>query len=283
VPYADNFEKFVHYITILTAPAQELEPGVTAQVHRAIVDDADTSSVFHYADTASSRARIGAVVRKLQGHRIAIVGLGGTGSYVLDYLAKTPVGEIHLYDGDRFLQHNAFRAPGAPGISELTAPYKVDYFADIYGRMRKHIVPHALFIDEERVIDLLAYDFVFVCVDRGGVRKLVADALVDAGRAFVDTGIEVRQIPGEMLAGQCRTTLVTGSKHDHFAERATLADPQGDDLYASNIQLTELNALNAAMAVLSWKKVVGFYGNDSGEHHAVYTVTTNAIARSDEP
>jgi hypothetical protein len=31
----------------------------------------------------------------------------------LDFVAKTPVEEIHLFDSDVFLQHNAFRAPGA--------------------------------------------------------------------------------------------------------------------------------------------------------------------------
>lgn len=282
VPYADNFEKFVHYITILTAPVQALEPGATARLHRPIVDELEPSSVFHYADTASSRARIGAAVQKLRGHRLAIVGLGGTGSYLLDYLAKTPVNEIHLYDGDRFLQHNAFRAPGAPGLAELTAPYKVDYFAGIYGRMRKQVIAHAHFIDEDRVAELLFYDFVFMCVDRGSVRKLIADALIGAGRAFIDTGIEARQM-GDVLAGQCRTTLVSGLKGDHFADRATLADPQGNDLYASNIQIAELNSLNAAMAVLRWKRLVGFYGDDAGEHHSVYTLSTNALARSDVP
>jgi tRNA A37 threonylcarbamoyladenosine dehydratase len=44
---------------------------------------------------------------------------GGTGSYVLDFVAKTPVKEIHLFDGDIFDQHNAFRAPGAPSGEEL--------------------------------------------------------------------------------------------------------------------------------------------------------------------
>ena len=49
------------------------------------------------------------------------MGLGGTGSYVLDLVAKTPVWEIHLFDGDAFLQHNAFRSPGAPSLDELEA------------------------------------------------------------------------------------------------------------------------------------------------------------------
>ena len=69
--------------------------------------------MFLYEDTASSRADIVTINSKLKSLRIGIVGLGGTGSYVLDFVAKTPVKEIHLFDGDTFDQHNAFRAPGA--------------------------------------------------------------------------------------------------------------------------------------------------------------------------
>ena len=80
-------------------------------------DKEQPETPFNYIDTASSRAEIDVVTAKLAKlKRIAIVGLGGTGSYVLDLVAKTPVWEIHLYDGDAFLQHNAFRSPGAPTL-----------------------------------------------------------------------------------------------------------------------------------------------------------------------
>ena len=36
------------------------------------------------------------VTMKLELRKIAILGLGGTGSYVLYFVAKTPVREIHL-------------------------------------------------------------------------------------------------------------------------------------------------------------------------------------------
>jgi tRNA A37 threonylcarbamoyladenosine dehydratase len=45
--------------------------------------------------------------------------MGGTGSYILDLVAKTAVMEIHLFDGDDFNQHNAFRAPGAASLEDL--------------------------------------------------------------------------------------------------------------------------------------------------------------------
>ena len=42
-------------------------------------------------DTASARAGLIGLNRKLVGESVGIVGLGGTGSYVLDLVAKTPV------------------------------------------------------------------------------------------------------------------------------------------------------------------------------------------------
>jgi hypothetical protein len=103
--------------------------SVLAQVllDRTRLPDEDEASVFNYTETASDRAGIGALTQKLVGQKIAIIGLGGTGSYVLDLVSKTPVQEIRIIDADEFLQHNAFRAPGAPSIDELRdAPKKVD-------------------------------------------------------------------------------------------------------------------------------------------------------------
>ncbi len=79
--------------------------------------------------------------RKISREKVAIVGLGGTGGYLLDYLAKMPVDEIHLFDGDVFSQHNAFRAPGTASKEELDkSPSKVSYFYNQYSKMHKHII-----------------------------------------------------------------------------------------------------------------------------------------------
>ena len=96
---------------------------------------------------------------------IGIIGVGGTGSYVLDQVAKTPVSEIHLFDGDVFCQHNAFRAPGAPTkeILELSQK-KVDYLSELYGHMHKGIVAHPTYVNETNVEELSGLDFVFLCL-----------------------------------------------------------------------------------------------------------------------
>src|SRR5687768_13896491 len=109
------------YATILARDAAVIRAGVRSCVTGSPRDEREEESVFNYAETASDRVGIGALTELFKAERVAIIGLGGTGSYILDFVAKTPVREIRLFDGDEFLQHNAFRAPGAPTIDELRA------------------------------------------------------------------------------------------------------------------------------------------------------------------
>jgi hypothetical protein len=39
----------------------------------------------------------------------------------------------------------------------------------------------------------------------------------------------------------------------------------------------DLNALNAAMAVIRWKKLCGFYADLRHEHFSAYTIEGNAL------
>lgn len=111
--YPDYRAKITQDVEILEHPARALQPGEPTVTARTFppVETTEEESVFLYTDSASSRAGIVRASDKLAMNKVAIVGLGGTGSYVLDLVAKTPVREIHLFDGDLFLQHNAFRHP----------------------------------------------------------------------------------------------------------------------------------------------------------------------------
>lgn len=103
------------------------------------------TNVFKYPDTNSSRAGIEFLNRKFENQKIAIIGLGGTGSYILDQVAKTPVKEIHIFDGDEFQLHNAFRSPGAVSSEKLETENgikKVDYYYGIYSNMHAGIKVH---------------------------------------------------------------------------------------------------------------------------------------------
>ena len=234
--------------------------------------------MFNYIDTASSRAGIGAVNAKLAGQRIGIVGMGGSGSYVLDLIAKTPVAEIHIFDGDVFSQHNAFRAPGAPALAELQAkPLKVARFTEIYSHMRKGIILHDVFLDETNVKLLDGLDFVFICIDKGPAKRLVVEHLIANGTPFVDLGMGVTLDHGQ-LSGIVRTTMSTPTTREVAAAHISYAEgDDGANEYATNIQIAELNALNAVMAVIRWKKLFGVYRDARNEVYAGYSIGSGEI------
>ena len=96
-------------------------------------------ATFQYPDTASSRVGITALTQKLEGDKIAIIGVGGTGSYILDQLAKIPLNKILICDGDILEPHNAFRSPGAIAFEELEKKQKkVAYYQTMYSQMHKN-------------------------------------------------------------------------------------------------------------------------------------------------
>jgi len=279
--YPDYHVKMTRYVEIISNPAQAIAL-VSARTYKPIVAS-EENSVFIYSDSASSRAGIAGLARKLAMDKVAIVGLGGTGSYVLDLVAKTHVREIHLFDGDEFLQHNAFRAPGAASIEALgKKPSKVGYYADIYGRMRRGVFPHDGYMDDSTVAQLAGFNFVFMCVDKPAVRKLVADFLHEQKIPFIDVGMELELIEDQQcLIGTSRVTLSTPDKFDHFPRHVSLKQSSADDLYESNIQVADLNALNAAMAVIKWKKYCGFYQDCYKEHQSAYAINAHQLTRDE--
>jgi hypothetical protein len=87
------------YAAILAGPAAVLKPEASPRIFAAPEDD--DNSVFNYTETASDRAGIGALSELLAEERVAIIGCGGTGSYIFDLIAKTRVCEIRLIDTAR--------------------------------------------------------------------------------------------------------------------------------------------------------------------------------------
>jgi molybdopterin/thiamine biosynthesis adenylyltransferase len=270
------------YIDIISNEAKAIDPDATACTFTVLIST-EENSPFRYWDSASSRTNTLALSQKLAKKKLAIIGLGGTGSYVLDLIAKTPVQEIHLFDGDTFLQHNAFRTPGAASIEDLEGGFsKVIYLTGIYDAMRTGIMPHDDYVTEDNISELADFDFVFLCVDKGPVRKLVSRFLREQGIPFIDVGMDIMMIPEEnSLFGTCRATLSTPEKSDHFDTCTPQGADSDENLYRTNIQVADMNALNAALAVIKWKQYCGFYQDLTKVHHTTYSVNSHSLTRNE--
>lgn len=276
--YLDKVENYVH---IISAPAQALDPAVSAK-STGVRRVRGKRSVFRYADSASTRAEIVPLTEKLSLGRVAIVGVGGTGSYVLDLVAKTPAPEIHIFDGDIFRQHNAFRAPGAASFGELAAyPQKVHYWASRYGRMHRGIVAHDTYIDASNVALLSGSAFVFLCLDAGTDRRPIIEHLEAQDIPFIDVGIGLQRAAADNLVGILRVTTSTPEKRDHVRKRVPYTG-SGANEYSRNIQVADLNMLAAALAVQRWKKYCGFYRDDGREHNSQLAISDNHLWHEDQ-
>lgn len=279
--YHDYHEKVTVYVGRISGPATALDAVATARRHRPVAPEVGDDGPFKYIDTASSRAGIDALNRKLAEEKVGIIGLGGSGEYILDYVSKTEVPEIDLFDGDPLLTHNAFRAPGAASLEQLDArPLKVDHFAEVYGNMRHGVVGHPYRIDADNVAELQEMTFVFVAIDDAAAKEPIISALRKFGTPFIDVGMGVEMIDGR-LTGILRTTTGTPEKDDHVEDRISFAEATTDDDYRSNIQIAELNAMNAALAVIQWKRHRKIYADIGTEHHSTFSIATNHIVNAE--
>lgn len=276
--YRDFHHKMSTYIARIEGEAQVIDPSANARTFPVRVADS-TETVFKYMDWASARANLGAYNDKLAHLRVGIVGVGGTGAYVLDLLAKSRVREIHLFDGDRFKQHNAFRAPGAASLEDLAgAPSKVAHWADVYGRMRHGVIPHSQMLEADDLRALDGLDFVFLCLDAGGAKRAVVDHLEQTGKPFIEVGMGV--VRGDAgLTGLVR--VVTSTQDDRDCARAHMSFFEGDteDEYSTNIQIVELNALSASLAVIRFKKLFGFYADSANDYYQGYSIRSGDLVK----
>ncbi len=277
--YPDYHSKMTTYINIISGPARQLDPQADARTYRIIA--ADNDSVFRYLDTSTARGHIGHIAARAAVERVAIVGLGGTGAYVLDLLSKTETKEIHLYDADHYWQHNAFRAPGATAAVLLEgAPLKVDYYAQHYGVMRTGIIPHPQHADADTLDALRGMDCVFICIDDGPSREVLLKGLHDCDATVIDVGMGL-VVQNDQIAGQVRVTTTMPGRRDHVERRIPTHQTTDNDVYGQNIQIAELNALNAALAVIKWKKIRQVYADPEHELNSIYVVDGNLIVNDE--
>jgi len=274
--YTDFYEKVTYYAAMVIGPAQAVAPDATPFTFKPVETDED-DGVFAYVDTFSSRAGITELNALLALDKIVIIGLGGTGAYLLDLLAKTPAVALHLYDGDFLRTHNAFRAPGAASVDDLRARVKkVEYYEQTYSVMRRGIKAHPVNVTAENVNEILDADFGFLAMDTGPDKEAI-EALTAHGVPFIDTGVGLSKDPNG-INGQIRLTTSTPGRTEHIERDRLISYFAGDDAeYDTNLQVAELNALTANLAVLRYKKLLGFYADVEDERHTVYALDSNDL------
>ena len=229
-------------------------------------------------NTSSYRNGTKGIEDKIFDEVIAIIGVGGTGSYLVDILAKTNIKELHLYDDGMMETDSAFRLAGAVNKNEFGLT-KVDWHKNRYQNVRKDgLYIHKNKIDNNNFEDLKKYTTVFIAVDDLESRRTIQKKCNEMGIFHLSVGIGVEK-EGEndnQLGGMVKIEReyqeVPRIKNPVYSE---LKKQQPvDDVYKSNIQTAELNMLGAALAIVEWKIKRGLCRSDRIENNNVIIYAT---------
>ena len=270
--YKSYYDKAVNYYNTIAGPALHKFPDALREVEAKLVLPEEESSL-KYVDTNSSKSNLTHMSQLFKTQRVAIVGLGGTGAYVLDYLSKLDLKEIALYDDDEFNSHNAFRAPGAPSTATLESRIsKCEYLTLIYSNMNSAIKCHKEKVGADNIHQLYDYDMVFICIDSNTARNFITRKLAENNVSFIDSGLGLFATDNS-VGGNVRVTTAFPGSYDHLKDAFGGMDLDNEDNpYKTNIQIAELNSLAAAFSVIKWKQLLGFYNAYDGALNKVFNV-----------
>jgi len=277
--FLDFFDKIESYVAIISGPAMA-KYGADPYTFR-VVEQVVPDSVFKFHDTLTSRAEITELVGQFREDVIAVIGLGGTGAYVLDFIVKTPVREVRSFDLDPYYVHNAFRSPGHVEEAEF-GRLKADVYRDRYQNFRRGLVMAPTFIDSRSAADLDGVTFAFVCVDKGSARAGIIDVLIAKKIPFIDVGMGLNRKHGA-LNGMVRVTYFAAADAQTVLDKqlVELADAP-ENVYRTNIQIAELNALNACLAVIRFKQLRGFYLEEGPIYNLLFGIGDMKIVSESE-
>ena len=277
--YKDYCEKIETYVDEVAGQANTKCPGVLDAARSGADPEVASKTRFKYLNTGTYRNGTRGIEKRIEDEVVAVVGVGGSGSYLVDVLMKTDIKELHLYDDDMLKQHNAFRIAGAARIEELRGKTsKVKWHQERYAPVREegvHVYPRA--IDEHAGDELAKFTTVFIAVDKLDSRRATQRMCEAAGVLHIAVGIGV-DIEGEnsaQLGGMVKveTQFRMGERDGECVAEGREEEPE-NGLYG-NIQTAELNMLSAALAIVEWKAKRKVYRTDRKAGHDTVLYTTS--------
>jgi adenylyltransferase/sulfurtransferase len=197
---------------------------------------------------------------RLAAARVLVVGAGGLGSPVLQYLAGAGVGALSIVDGDALEASNLHRQPlyaradvGRPKVELARAA-----IAALNPAVRVDI--HALRLDAGNAAELLrCCDLVVDCSDNFGTKFLINDAAVLARKPAVFAS--VYQYEGEIQVYKPAPT--------HACLRCLWPDATADGIVgncaAAGVLGPVAGALGTLQAIMCLKLLLGLPGQLDGE------------------
>jgi len=185
--------------------------------------------------------------QRLKRARVLVIGAGGLGAPVLQYLAAAGVGTLGLVDDDTVslsnLQRQVIHETGSVGLT------KVESAAAAIGRLNPHVTVelHRLRLDADNAPALVeAYDLVVDGTDNFDTRYLLADACMAARRPLVAAA--VGRFDGSLTVLKPYETGPDGTPNPSY--RDLFPEPPPPGLVPSCAEAGVVGALTGVMGTL---------------------------------
>ncbi|WP_330474645.1 ThiF family adenylyltransferase [Terrabacter sp. C0L_2] len=145
--------------------------------------------------------------------RVAVVGLGGAGSLIVEYLARLGVGHLVLIDDDRVAKDNLNRLTGA-ALSDVGRP-KTEVAADNARRANPNITLdlHEATLGPNTATLLTSCDWIFLAADTAGARHYANKVIEENLIPGTQVGVKI-QVHDDGTIGQIHAAarpMVPGS------------------------------------------------------------------------
>ena len=146
----------------------------------------------------------------------------------------------------------------------------MDYYLSKYASLRDGIEVHPVEVNNSTMfIEFLSkhpIDYAFVCIDQrkdSGLPRqdVVYSALSNAMIPFIDSGVSITLVDGAV--GGAVTTSAYSAGSLAWKDAIPNAKVEGDMPGYRNIQLPEVNALAASLAVMEWRRRTKQYISES--------------------
>jgi hypothetical protein len=180
--------------------------------------------IFWYADKhaggtpdfAASHAQVFGedTFERLRRLSVAVIGCSGTGSPVIEQLARLGVGELVMVDDDKLEARNINRILNATMADVRAGRLKVDVLADAVRRMETgtRVVPLPLNLWTPETVEAVAQcDLVFGCMDTIDGRFLLNTIAACYQLPYIDLGVRIAAVPDGPEKGKIRA--VCGGVH----------------------------------------------------------------------
>jgi hypothetical protein len=135
---------------------------------------------------------------RLAATQVAVVGVGGLGTHVVQQLALLGVGHITLIDKEEIDETNLNRYVGVHHNDPIPGTRKKDIGKRLIGEINPDIhvvdIPASL-ISEEAFTAIIQADYVFGCLDNEGARMILNELCTAYSKPYIDLASDI--IPDE--------------------------------------------------------------------------------------